>query len=128
MVDKHVRLRRQSSVADAKVGGDWVNGELAGCTFKDERLGNRFRVLLKQMGASPGGSIPFVCQDWAATKAAYRFLDNDRVEESEILAGHFGATRDRCAATTGPVLVLHDTTEFDYRLLAAVREPTKLAG
>jgi hypothetical protein len=115
MLDKHVRLRRQSSVADGKVDGDWVNGELAGCTFKDERLGNRFRVLLKQMGANPGGSIPLVCQDWAATKAAYRFLDNDRVEESEILAGHFGATRDRCAATTGPVLVLRDTTEFDYR-------------
>jgi len=31
-----------------------------------------------------------------------------------ILAGHFQATRDRFAATDGPVLVLHDTTEFSY--------------
>lgn len=31
-----------------------------------------------------------------------------------ILAGHFQATRERFAATDGPVLVLHDTTEFSY--------------
>jgi len=31
-----------------------------------------------------------------------------------ILAGHFQATRDRLAATDGPILMLHDTTEFSY--------------
>lgn len=31
-----------------------------------------------------------------------------------ILAGHFQATRERFAATDGPILVLHDTTEFSY--------------
>ena len=31
-----------------------------------------------------------------------------------ILAGHFQATRERFAATEGPILVLHDTTEFSY--------------
>ncbi len=55
-----------------------------------------------------------VCQDWANTKAAYRFLANARVNEADILAGHFRSTRDRFAATTTPVLVLHDTTEFSY--------------
>lgn len=40
-----------------------------------------------------GGSIPFACQDWANTKAAYRFFANERVEEADILSGHFGATR-----------------------------------
>jgi len=38
-----------------------------------------------------------------ATKAAYRFLDNDRVSEAEILARHFQATRERFAAVAGPV-------------------------
>lgn len=56
-----------------------------------------------------------MCQDWANTKAAYRFLANDRVSEAEILAGHFAATRERVAACEGPVLVLHDTTEFSYK-------------
>ena len=56
----------------------------------------------------------FACQDWAATKAAYRFLSNARVDEEKILAGHFLCTRERFAATDSPVLVLHDTTEFSY--------------
>ena len=61
-----------------------------------------------------GQSIPLICQDWANTKAAYRFFSNDRVSEADILAGHFQSTRDRVEATDGLVLVLHDTTEFTY--------------
>ena len=48
----------------------------------------------------------------ASTKAAYRFFSNERVDEKEILSGHFQATRDRFHATDGLVLVLHDTTTF----------------
>jgi hypothetical protein len=62
-----------------------------------------------------GQSIPLVCQDWANTKAAYRFFSNDRVSEADILAGHFQSTRERAAAAEGLVLVLHDTTEFSYQ-------------
>jgi hypothetical protein len=62
-----------------------------------------------------GQSIPLVCQDWANTKAAYRFFSNDRVSKADILAGHFQSTRDRVVATDGLVLVLHDTTEFTYQ-------------
>lgn len=38
------------------------------------------------MGGSIGASIPLACQDWANTKAAYRFFSNDRVGEADILA------------------------------------------
>jgi hypothetical protein len=62
-----------------------------------------------------GQRIPLVCQDWANTKAAYRFFSNDRISEADILAGHFQSTRDRAAAAEGLVLVLHDTTEFSYQ-------------
>lgn len=62
-----------------------------------------------------GESIPLVCQDWANTKAAHRFFSNDRVSEADILAGHFQSTRERTIATDGPILVLHDTTEFSYQ-------------
>jgi hypothetical protein len=54
------------------------------------------------------------CQDWTNTKAAYRFLSNGRVHEAAILAGHFQATRERFEASNGPILILHDTTEFTY--------------
>jgi hypothetical protein len=67
------------------------------------------------LSSSPGDSIPLVCQNWANTRGAYRFLDNDRVSEAEILAGHFHATRDRVRATSGPMLALHDTTGFSCK-------------
>jgi hypothetical protein len=109
------RSRQEQVIVDANPPGTWVDHELADCDFKDERLGKRLRALLQQLSSSPGDSIPLVCQDWANTKAAYRFLDNDRVNEAEILAGHFHATRDRASATSGPILVMHDTTEFTYK-------------
>jgi hypothetical protein len=62
-------------------------------------LGKRFRSLLEQFSSSPGDSIPLVRRGWANTKAAYRFFDNDRVSEAEILGGQFQATRDRDEAS-----------------------------
>src|SRR5215468_5562956 len=93
----------------------WFDRELAGCSFVDERLDKRLRKLRAQIGSAMGQSIPLVCQDWANTKAAYRFLSNERVSEADILAGHFASTRDRFRATDGPILVLHDTTEFVFQ-------------
>jgi Transposase DNA-binding len=101
----------------------WVDRETAGCEFRDARLGDRFRKLLAQIGSAMGQSIPLVCQDWANTKAAYRFFSNDRVSEADILAGHFQSTRDRVVATDALVLVLHDTTEFTYQ-----RESSEAVG
>ncbi|HYM61719.1 MAG TPA: IS4 family transposase [Thermoanaerobaculia bacterium] len=93
----------------------WFDRELAGCSLADERLTKRLRKLVAQIGSAVGQSIPLVCEDWANTKAAYRFLSNERVNESDILAGHFQSTHERTVATDGPVLVLHDTTEFSYQ-------------
>lgn len=104
--------------------GAWLEREVAGCQFQDGRHGKRFRILLGQLSERIGGSIPFACQDWASTKAAYRFLSNERVNEEKILAGHFACTRERfMTARAAPVLVLHDTTEFIYR-----REETGAIG
>jgi Transposase DNA-binding len=115
MQNKPVRARRQSPIPQKKAADEWIERELAGCRFKDERLGKRFRVLLEQLGDATGESIPMACQDWTNTKAAYRFLSNDRVNEGVILRGHFQATRERFSAAQGIALVLHDTTEFSYR-------------
>jgi len=42
-----------------------------------------------------GQPIPYACQDRANTKAAYRFLSNDRVTQANILSGHFESTCER---------------------------------
>jgi Transposase DNA-binding len=95
--------------------GHWTEREVDKAAFKDARLGQRFGELLKQIGDGMGGSIPFACQDWANTKAAYRFFANERVEEADILSGHFAATRTRYDDCTGPILLIQDTTEFSYQ-------------
>ena len=92
----------------------WVQRELDGCEFPDQRLKSRLGNLLTELGRRIGQTLPTACQDWAATKAAYRFFSNPRVDESIILAGHFAATRSRMAAIKGPLLILHDTTEFSF--------------
>ena len=93
----------------------WSETEGAGCEFPDERLKLRFSKLLSALSQKIGDSIPTACQDWAATKAAYRFFNNRRVDENIILAGHFAATKNRFSSTSGPVLVMHDTSEFSYQ-------------
>jgi len=110
--------------------GSWIDRELAGCKFADARIGKRFSMLMDQLSDGIGRTIPLACGDWGATKAAYRFLDNDRVSEAEILAGHFQATRERFAAVDGPVLVLHDTTEFSFTRsdTAAIGQTHKVAS
>lgn len=93
----------------------WVEKEVMGCDFPDQRLKTRLGRLLTTLGQKIGDTIPTACQDWAATKAAYRFFDNSRVDESVILAGHFAATQSRFAQAEGSILILHDTTEFSYQ-------------
>jgi len=95
--------------------GSWLDDELAGCRFADKRLARRFKSLAEQLSEGMGESIPMACDDWSATKAAYRFLSNERVSELEILSGHFQATQERFRSSPGTVLVLHDTTEFTFK-------------
>jgi hypothetical protein len=93
----------------------WIDEEISGSKFKDQRLTQRFRSILSALSSGDGQSIPQLCDDWAMTKATYRFLSNNRVEEYEILEGHFSQTSKRIRATSGPALILHDTCEFSYK-------------
>jgi Transposase DNA-binding len=93
----------------------WFDEELVACRVADARLEKRFRSLLEKLSKGLGETIPMACQDWANTKAAYRFFSNQRVSEQEILAGHFQATRARFRVTERWVLGLHDTTEFSFQ-------------
>jgi hypothetical protein len=93
----------------------WIAREIEESEFKDERIWKRFLKIITQLAKNLGESVPMACQDWANTKAAYRFFSNPNLDEAEILTGHFQSTKDRYQATEGPVLVLHDTTEITYK-------------
>lgn len=101
----------------------WLESEIDSSQFKDKRLNTRFKSLISQMWRGIGKSIPFACQDWANTKAAYRFFSNDQISEEEILQGHFQSTKKRCSRVKGPIFILQDTTEFSYK-----REKAELIG
>lgn len=73
----------------------WAEKEVQFMNFKDQRLTKRCLSLLKALGESPTASIPEACQSSAATKAAYRFFDNDRIDSEEIRKGFFNATIER---------------------------------
>src|ERR1035441_5225242 len=99
------KLRLSASCGTAKIydrpGGTarWIDEESDENVFRDARLGKRFRELLIRMGGGIGESIPLACQDWANTKAAYRFFANERVRDKVKRGGkdRGPATRfDRC--------------------------------
>ncbi len=94
--------------------GYWVEDETTGCGLGDARLNRRLSKMLAAVGERPGRSLPTAFQDWANTKAAYRFFSNENISEDKILAGHFGASALRVQVMDGPILVLQDTTEFSF--------------
>ena len=77
MTDPQSVAQGQRIVAD---DGTWIDRELHEGAFRDARLLRRLRTLLGQFAQAPGQSIALVCQDWANTKAAYRFLSNEHVQ------------------------------------------------
>ncbi|WP_407936807.1 transposase DNA-binding-containing protein [Jiella pelagia] len=54
--------------------------------------------LLRRPRNRMGATTPLARQDWANTKAAYRFFTNPNVDEGQFLIGHFEATKARYAS------------------------------
>jgi hypothetical protein len=93
----------------------WVEAEIRASHCSDARLARGFGTLLGMLTRRVGDSLPAAFEDWANTKAAYRFFSNDRVTEQEILAGHFVSTARRVLASAEETfLVLHDISDFSY--------------
>jgi hypothetical protein len=90
----------------------WVEEELATSDFGDERLDKRFNILLDRLSQKPSVSIPAACRGPSEVIAAYRFFDNERVDEAEVLKPHQDATLQRISEHA-VVLLVQDTTEFD---------------
>jgi hypothetical protein len=89
-----------------------ISAELSGADLGDERLNRRLGLLADQLAERPDESFPKALDD-AQLEAAYRFFGNDRVSPEAILAPHFRQSARR-AAERERVLVVHDTTQFDF--------------
>jgi hypothetical protein len=89
-----------------------LSAEFDGADLGDERLDQRLGLLADCVAERPGESFPKVLDD-AELEAAYRFFRNERVTPEGILAPHFRQTARRAAAAP-QVLVVHDTTQFEF--------------
>lgn len=89
-----------------------ISTELSEADLGDDRLNRRLGLLADQLAERPGESFPKALDD-SQLEAAYRFFGNDRVSPEAILAPHFRQSARR-AVEHERVLVVHDTTQFDF--------------
>jgi len=92
--------------------------ELSGLDLGDARREARARLLLAGMLSNASASVRLQQTSAAATKGAYRLLENELVDASAILEPHIQQTVIRaCAHRT--VLALQDTTAVSLSTLVA---------
>jgi hypothetical protein len=88
----------------------WIADELSGVNLGDERLNQRYALLLERLQDKPSISIPGACKGWAETQAAYRFFSNAKVSKEGILAPHIQATQQRMRSH--PIVLCIEDTSF----------------
>jgi len=91
----------------------WASDEFAHSKFKDDRLNRRCQKLAAAFGQQPTAPINQACEDWADSKAAYRFVANPKVTPGELLAPHSQRTVERMKGHK-VVLAVQDTTFFNF--------------
>jgi cytochrome c oxidase subunit IV len=87
--------------------------EFAEVNLGDKRLDTRLIKLCDRFSDAPESPINQACVDWAETKAAYRFFQNNKVEVDKMLAAHRCKTAQR-AKEHRTVLAIQDTSYFVY--------------
>ncbi len=91
----------------------WAEETVGKVELGDKRLNERLVALVEAFAERPASSIPEACQDWAATRAAYQFFDNEKVEAEMIIASAAQATISRCQGQR-VVLAVQDSSSLDY--------------
>jgi hypothetical protein len=92
----------------------WAAQEFANIELNDARLNRRCQEIAVALGQQPEAPINQACEDWAATKAAYRFFGNiQKVTPTRLTAPHHQRTVERMRHHR-LVLAVQDTTFFNY--------------
>jgi len=104
-------MRRQEMKDEHETS--WAAEEFAEINLGDKRLNARLVKLCNRFSDAPESPINQACADWAETKAAYRFFQNENAEVGQILATHRCKTAQR-AKKHKMVLAVQDTSYFVY--------------
>jgi len=92
---------------------DWAAQEFLGVDLGDKRLEARLIKMCESFSDSPESPINQACADWAETKAAYRFFQNESVDCAQILSSHQAKTVER-AIPHKTILAVQDSSYFIY--------------
>lgn len=96
-----------------QIDKNWAEHEFSKIDLGDVRRKKRLIQLAGQRARRPNSSISECCGSKAATKAAYRLLDNEDVEAERILQSHASSAVERAREKT-ILLAVQDTTFLDY--------------
>lgn len=100
-------------MTDTNDNSCWSKNEFADVDLGDERLNLRLIKLAGQFTDQPQAPINQACDDWADTKAAYRFFDNESVTSADILKPHQMRIQQRMKGLS-VVLAVQDTSTLNY--------------
>ena len=91
----------------------WATQELSHVQLVDARLEKRLVKIVEDLASQPESSVPQASGDWASTKGAYRFWDNDKVDPASIIHAHELSTVERLSGHD-MVLNIQDTTDLNF--------------
>jgi len=98
--------------------GGYMNSSVAvefqGCEFGDKRLTTRLMKFSNTIRESPQTSINAACGSFDQSKAAYRFLQNEKITPKKILDPHVTQTLERMKECKNPIIIIQDTTTLTY--------------
>lgn len=94
--------------------GSFGQQHFGACQLGDQRRQRRLVQLADALLAHPEGSLPQKLHKPADYKALCRLVNQPHVTHAAVLAPHLQQTRAAMRTHRGVVLLLHDTTEFDY--------------
>ena len=92
---------------------EWIEQEFSSCDLGDQRLENRLKKILSRISQDPSKSMSSALRGFAEVVACRRFLDNEAVSQSQLLAPHREASLERIKQHP-KVLFIQDTTELDF--------------
>jgi hypothetical protein len=97
----------------------WAVENFGECDFGDQRLTDRIVRYAEACSVRPDDGTPQQTQEWGQCKAAYRFMNNEKVTFQKIIEPHCRRTRNRLKP--GAYLSICDTTQLSYSLKRKIK-------
>lgn len=91
-----------------------IKEEFKCISLADRRLNKRVSQIAEKWSHAANASFPQMTGNWTELKGAYRFMNNERINEQEVLSGHIQASIKR-AQRHQSIIAIHDSSEFKFK-------------